>query len=827
MKYLTKITFLFALFASLQIGAQTVDCFIKENGTKIDVYVVANGGSFLTEQWNDMVITLSVPIAGADLGLAEDPPDNVSTSISNFNSYNLKNWELSKQPSGTQPSFSSASRDYYTYVFAGVTSVFEVSSAGSQDATLPENTPVLMTSIEKNGNAFADIEIYANSATETDQKVIDENAEFYIEIGNLEKSGSVSKEDIIHLNNRLNEPPTTPDPVVWKGGSDASAEADQTDGSRSLTIYSGPVQKTVLGSVASTIFKTETDIIIQPNGGLETGTITKNDVADTDSIKMLANASGDYGQYIGPAFDGSIQQFTGTAEGWKNVAFPIQSATITTGNLDLGNDLSDPDPLNHVRVPIDGNASSTSYWGSGTPDICGSFGGAINTVNIYEFLGSGGAAGVVGDHEWYGAGTTIGGNSGYSVFAGGTNFPTTGIFEVKGTLQDETVADYVYTYEAPHSAGATGASQGNYSWNSSCSPAPEEQAADRKANWDGWVLVANPFPCGLDVDQFVADNNDFSPNDIRIWDNDKAFAINGSGGIDYQYVALEAGDIIPPMQAFFIKKGSAGGTVNIQFTDAARAFATADFTKTSTINDDVFLIALNNADSTANYTILDFDANATDNYDQALDSYVLSQPGNTRPQIAFHYTQPYIYNGVNHQVVSPLMKNVVNTNIAQGSYPLRFWSRSSGNYTFMLDEDRLMPGWKVYIEDKKVAPGVSKDITNTPYRFAYDMADSPLRFELHFVNTTISIDENDVIESWNIKGWFDGNGDLKVAFNGYEIPEDVDLIVMDVSGKLLYNGNINTGDEFALSNAYTSGIYMIKVQDSAGVIRTVRLFKGQ
>ena len=159
MKYLTKITFLFALFAGLQMSAQTVDCFIIDNpsASAVDVYVVANGGSFLTEQWNDMVITLSVPIAGADLGLAEERPEN--TGVPSVNTYDIKGWELGKQPGGTPPSFSSASRDYYTYAFAGSTSLLQLGSLLGQDATLPENTPVYMTSIDKNGNTFADIEI--------------------------------------------------------------------------------------------------------------------------------------------------------------------------------------------------------------------------------------------------------------------------------------------------------------------------------------------------------------------------------------------------------------------------------------------------------------------------------------------------------------------------------------------------------------------------------------------------------------------------------------------------------------------------------------------
>lgn len=815
----TNLFIAFAVLLSVKLSAQTVDCFIIDNPStsSVDVYVVANGGDFLTQQWNDMVITLSVPIAGNDLGAASARPGN--TGFGTLNSYSAQGWNLAKQPVGSStPSFSSASKDYYVYAFAGLVATFTSNVfASGQDANLPESIPVYMCSIPKNGNAFADIDIYANSATETDPNVIANNGEFYVEINNLEFSGNVYKEDIIHFNNRLNEETTGlpgitpyPDVATWKGGSDATEEANQTDGSRSFSIYYGPVQKTILGSVASTTFRTETNIIVKPGGGFQTGTITKANPSDADSVIIEADAT-DYGQYIGPTFPGSIQQYTGTVEGWRNVAFPIVASDISVNKLNLGD------------API-GLGASTSYHASSTPDNCGSFGGSINTVNVYEFPGSAGVAGAQGDHEWYGSGSTIGGNRGYSIFAGGTFFPTTGIFSVKGQLQDGTVSDYAYTHEAPHAVDATGASQSNYSWNTSCLPAPEEQTADRQANWDGWVLMANPFPCGLDVDAFSSDNG-IDITNIRVWDRGKAFAINGGGGIDYQYVAKETGDIIPPMQAFYIKLGNPGDAESIIFSNSHRAFATDDFLKTNTAHEDIYLMAVNDQDSALNNIILDFEAGATDGYDKLYDSYVLSQPGNTRPQLGFHHTSPYIYSGTTHQVISPLYINTVDLYTLQGTYLLRFWSRTAGNYTFMLDHNRLNPAWKVYIEDTKIAPGVSVEITNQPYRFSYDKSDSPQRFILHYVHASVSIEE-DIVEDWNIKGWFNDRGDLNIKFSGYSSLETTQMTVYDMAGKVLYEGEVNTGNVNSLQNDFVSGIYIIKAQNKYGDTRVIKVIKG-
>ena len=815
-----------------QVGvAQTVDCFIIDNPTNstVDVYVVANGGSFTSEQWNDMVITLSVPIANSDLGPLNGPPVNAGFGIpgvgvfpSSNNTYTNKGWILAKQPTnvGNAPSFSSATKDYYAYAFAGLVTTFALNVDQGQDAALVDGLPVLMGSIPKNGNAFADIEIYPRSFIQTDALVLSENASFYIEINNLEKSGEVYKEDIIHFNNRLNQFPVNsfpnptpyPDTAVWRGGSDATAEPDLTDGTRNLTIYAGPVVKTMIGEVNNTEFKTVTNIEIAPNAGFKTATITKANAADADSVMVKADTTG-YGQYIGPSIAGRIQQYVGTTEGWRNISFPIAESSTSVNGLSFGG------------APMNFNTASTSYHASTTPGACGDFGNWINTVNVYEFLGTAGPLGSQGDHEWYGANPAVlGGNKGYSIFLGGSNFPTSGIISVKGMLQDASVADYPYSNQVPHAIGTTGASQQNWAWSATCAPLQNEPAADRKNNWDGWVLVANPFPSGLDVDAFCTTNG-ITNTDVRVWDRTgDPYQIASGANPDYAY-SIKAGQIIPPMQGFFVKTGNSGDIISLSFLESHRAFSTASFQKTAP--EEVVLIAMNTADSATNHAILDFEFGATKNYDMTFDSYVLSQPGSTTPQIGFHYESTVNVGGSNKQVVSPLYKNTVNDNVAQDSYPLRFWSRTAGNFEFRLDQTRLNPSWKIYIEDTKTAPGVSTEITNTSYSFSYVTSDSPTRFILHFVNTAFGVEEN-IVTDWAAQGWFNASEQLVVSLAGNNLPKSANVRVFDVAGKLLYEANnVETDSELVIQNNFASGIYMIIVEGSNGENRFVKVMNNK
>jgi hypothetical protein len=189
--------------------------------------------------------------------------------------------------------------------------------------------------------------------------------------------------------------------------------------------------------------------------------------------------------------------------------------------------------------------------------------------------------------------------------------------------------------------------------------------------------------------------------------------------------------------------------------------------------------------------------------------------------MGIHYE--YTTNG--QTVVAPLYVNTVADNQPSGSYPLRFWSRSNGNFNFSLDRTLLNPGWRVYIEDLKVAPGASVEITNQPYAFSYNTSDDVKRFILHYVNTTIGIDEF-TQGGWNAIGWFNADQQMEISFNGSLLPDYVSVTVTDLAGKLLYQSNrVSTQGNLVLASRFASGLYLVNIQHEIQGFKLLKVLK--
>jgi hypothetical protein len=133
----------------------------------------------------------------------------------------------------------------------------------------------------------------------------------------------------------------------------------------------------------------------------------------------------------------------------------------------------------------------------------------------------------------------------------------------------------------------------------------------------------------------------------------------------------------------------------------------------------------------------------------------------------------------------------------------------------------------VFIEDTKVAPGISHNITNQAYNFSYILADSPMRFVLHYINTAFGVDEN-LTTAWSTTGWFDSQTNLVVNFAGTNLPSTVKIIVFDLAGKKLYaSNNVETNSAFAIENNFTAGIYLLTVVGSNGESKVTKVVKSK
>jgi hypothetical protein len=557
------------------------------------------------------------------------------------------------------------------------------------------------------------------------------------------------------------------DGTSWSGGNGVNGAPDATDAAKEIIVQSGTA--TLTGDVECEYFTVAAgaDLVVGPNATLrpfvQDGSVGYNIADGVDGFLIDADATG-YGQYMGPAVPGQINQYVGTDAGWRNIGFPVSGGTALT----IGGGAANY------------SAASTSFNASPTCD--GAWGNEISTVSVYRF--NQGAQ----SHEWDGAAAApSGGTEGYSIFAGAP-FGTSGIASIKGTFLDPTtVGSYSYNHNSPHATG--NGSQSDVSQGPGCIPDP---VADHQANWDGWAIVANPFPCNMDVDAF-SNSNGFAGAQIRVW--------NRSTGL---YEDRSSGTTIAPMQAFWLKTGTSGTSLSIIFPDSIRTFTPAAFAKT--VAPEVQLIATNTTTNESNAVHMRFNPLATPGYDQTYDAYVFNQPGNTFPQLSFHYVNA---NGV----VSPLDYNTVPMPSAQTSYPLRFWSRSAGNYSFEVDQALLPPGTEVYIEDLKQAPGTHHAVYNgNTYGFRYDpVEDSPERFVMHFAPSgTIGFGE----ENMNSSQVYATSNDGMIAVHFSNVAEQHARIqVSNEVGQIVHLvDDVNTVDPYTIRlNSRKVGMYIIAV----------------
>jgi len=585
----------------------------------------------------------------------------------------------------------------------------------------------------------------------------------------------------------------------WTGGNGVNNSPDVTDACKRLYINAGIA--TLNTDVECDIFQVASGakLIIAPNATLKSfmTTLVNAQLPTQPTLNYLVNVSDDflidanatgYGQYIGPGLPGTIKQWVGTDAGWRNMAFPVSGGTAYSVGGSAGGY----------------NASSTSF--NLNPDCAGSWGNYINTVNVYRFNKG------PEPHEWYGApSATTGGTEGYNIFTGAP-FGTNGIATIKGTfLAPGTTGTFAYTHSAPHVLGSTG-SQSEVEQGSGCITEP---AADRQANWNGWALVANPFPCNLDVEEFAIDNG-IARDQIRIWNRVANAYVDGN--------AINGFNSIPPMQAFWIKIGDPTTTPSktIVFQSDQRVFSAGTFQKYP--GNQISLTATNLTTQDANAIHLQFNNSATKGYDQLYDAYVLSQPGDFMPQLAFHNT--YEVNGKN--VVAPLDYNTVPDVIGSDSYQLRFWSRTLGQFIFNVDTTTMLPSWNVYIEDKLIAPNTYVNITHSGYPFSYNPAtDSPTRFVMHFAPSgSLDIkDETRIVKPINAYAFTDDKG-IRVAFKNYDF-DKVNIQIHNPVGQLLtFDKNVNT-DELYLYPVIDKeiGFYSIRVLNPDGTVHAFKVIR--
>lgn len=236
----------------------------------------------------------------------------------------------------------------------------------------------------------------------------------------------------------------------------------------------------------------------------------------------------------------------------------------------------------------------------------------------------------------------------------------------------------------------------------------------------GWNFLGNPFPNTLDWDEVVL--NQSVANAVYTWNNDKLISGTGSWGTYINGIAVNGGSrYLAPGQGFALKVLHQNPLPMINFPVSARTHAAAHNTQNRAANS-YLKISLNKWENGKKLeTIIRFEANASDQFDQEWDGVYLSDGDIRTPDIYsidnnnLKYSINSIPQAAENQTIVPI--GIEATGHDMLSLDFQFFALDNIN--------------SIEIEDLKTNQ-FRKLVNNAQFIFEGDTSFSPLRFRLHF-----------------------------------------------------------------------------------------------
>ena len=226
----------------------------------------------------------------------------------------------------------------------------------------------------------------------------------------------------------------------------------------------------------------------------------------------------------------------------------------------------------------------------------------------------------------------------------------------------------------------------------------------------GWHLYPNPFPCAILWDNTGWGAMGFSSTaSAKIWNSGNT------------YSDITHGNPIPAMNAFFLQVSN--GTNRIIIPIEARSHSTQGWYKKT--ENPMMMLILNSTDNHS-YTesIISFDENASDGFDEQYDS----------PFLAGSDGAPQLFSILPENTALSL--NTLPPLVDQRIVPLGFIAGSSVGYSITIGKlENFQNNVSIVLEDNK--EGRFLDLRKNPvYHFTSAPDDDPGRFRLHFDAST-------------------------------------------------------------------------------------------
>ncbi len=324
---------------------------------------------------------------------------------------------------------------------------------------------------------------------------------------------------------------------------------------------------------------------------------------------------------------------------------------------------------------------------------------------------------------------------------------------------------------------------------------------DSVSAYDGWNIVGNPYPSGLDASLLTYSGvetaayfwNPTGSGNFRVW-------VPGGGETHSKYV--------PPMQGFYVHCNSATNASPIQntgsvgFSNAARTHTLSEpfWKSTETTPDLLRITATGTLNGYSDELSVYFNPERNDTYEPGFDAYKMQ--GNA--------DAPQIYTKIEDQRVTVNALSFTGRNAA---VPMGFYINTAGQYLLHASEIESFPqNVSISLEDLKL--GTTQDLrTSADYSFTYTPGDNPDRFVLHFVNPTFGIDE--VQNSVPVKIYSNEGIVYVQQLDGKTLAGEIYLY--DMLGRETMQMHVDKEGITSFKPEVTKGTYLVKVVTSDGV----------